>query len=915
MNYKTIGNTLNYSEFNAIQYLLNKNMSRTITITLNETEILTEYATLKLTFGTKHYKRKNGFITNSLKMKVIDPAFENMDYTIQLKYKTLNNDLLDHDDTDETTVTYHLPTNTEVTITEATLDHIIQNNTELTINFNKPLIQKPKTIILNGNEFWIENNQTQNITATILANETPIPGAKVSFTNEGTTTIETTNNNGVATYTYTGQEAGKLNYTVTYEGLNNTFTIYDSFFHNDTFFNASNRITKTTNPDNSVTLYNPTSSNGFYLADLTGTATSLQQCLQYTAPFTMLCEITDYAGVCYIQLYDGTTTLQPKLRTFEIPGKPFTVRVDVYEDRVEYYVNGELREDQTWIGEMGTCRAGLRVNPGATVTYKNIYLSDITAIPITPVDTISLSASPASITIGGSTSLTATVTLEDESPGVGRTVEFYDGETLLGSSVTDSNGVASYTYAPAGVGECTLTAQCGGVESSSVTVTVNKITSTISLAGSNVTYPNNVALSGTLSAGSGKSVKIYQDNVLIDTVTTGTGGAYTKTVTGLNAGSYTFKAVFDGDSQYSSVTSSDKSITVSKATPTISLATSSSTVDVDETFTLSGTLSVGTGQSVKVYQGDTLVDTVTTGTSGAYNKSITLSVAGTYTYTAVFEATTNYNSVTSSAVTVSVGDAPTPVPTSITLTGDKSILSYADTESAVLSATVKDQSSQVMEGVTVEFFNGSTSMGTATTNSSGVATKTYASAGVGDVSFTAGVGSLVSETYAVEDCIFYDSCTSNAKASAWTIPSGVTSQYSSDGWRISANAYKQIKLTEKLTSDCSVEFTLSDYSTPSGTNPSVIIYAYTNGETTPNQPIIQNSSSSSYSILGTSKSGSLKKGGVYRIDYTSSTLEVYCDGTLLGSASSTVGLPTRFEIHQGANSRYAIYKDIKVKPL
>ena len=754
MNYKTIGNTLTPSEFNAIQYLLNKNMSRTITVPVTET-ITTDYVTIKTTFGTKYYKRKNGFITNSLKMKVIDPLFENMDYTIQLRYKTLNNDLLDNDDDEETTITYHLPVNTEVTITEATLDHIIENNAELTIDFNKPLIQKAKSIILNGTEFWIENEETLNVTATILANTTPIPSAKVSFSTEGTSTTETTNNQGIATYTYTGEKAGKLNYTVTYEGLTTQFTIYDSFFHNDTFFNASNRITKTTNPDNTITLKNNATANGFYLADLTGTATSLSQCLQFDAPFTILYEITDYTGVGYIQLYDGTTTKQLKLRTFELPGKAFTVRVDIYEDRVEYYVNGTLREDLTWTGTLGTCRAGIRLDAGATVTYKNIYLSDITATPITPVDTVSLSASPASITIGGSTSLTATVTLEDETPAVGRSVSFFDGETLLGSSVTDSNGVASYTYAPLSVGSCTLTAQCGGVESSSVTVTVNKITSTISLTGSNVTYPSNVSLSGSLSAGSGKSVKIYQDNVLIDTVTTGTGGAYTKTVTGLNAGSYTFKAVFDGDSQYSSVTSSDKSITVSKATPTISLATSSDTVDVGETFTLSGTLSVGTGQSVKVYQGDTLVDTVTTSTGGAYSKSITPSTAGTYTYKTVFEATTNYNSVTSSTVTVSVGDAPTPVPTSITLSADKSILSYADTESAVLSATVKDQDSQVMEGVTVEFFNGSTSMGTATTNSSGIATKTYASAGAGDVSFTAGVGSLVSETYSIEDCKYY----------------------------------------------------------------------------------------------------------------------------------------------------------------
>ena len=175
--------------------------------------------------------------------------------------------------------------------------------------------------------------------------------------------------------------------------------------------------------------------------------------------------------------------------------------------------------------------------------------------------------------------------------------------------------------------------------------------------------------------------------------------------------------------------------------------------------------------------------------------------------------------------------------------------------------------------------------------------------------------SIISSEIYVEDCIFYDPATSNAKASAWTIPTGVTSQYSSNGWRISANAYKQIKLTEKLTSACSVEFTLVDYSTPSGYNPSVIVYAYTDGETTPNQAILKNPSSTYIEVLGTQLNQSFVKGAVYRIEYTSSTLEVYENDTLLGSATNTVGLPTRFEIHQGANSRYAIYKDIKIKPL
>ncbi|MBE6508261.1 MAG: hypothetical protein E7Z77_02480 [Methanobrevibacter sp.] len=280
--------------------------------------------------------------------------------------------------------------------------------------------------------------------------------------------------------------------------------------------------------------------------------------------------------------------------------------------------------------------------------------------PPTPVDTISLSVNSSTITIGGSTSLTATVTLEDENPGIGRTVKFYDGETLIGSSVTDNNGIAAYNYTPLTSGQKTIKAICEGVESNTKTITINKITSTISLTSSNVTYPDNVVLSGTLSAGSGKSVKIYQGNTLLGTVSTSSNGAFSKTVPGLNAGNYTFKAVFDGDTQYSSVTST--------------------------------------------------------------------------------------------TVTVTVENAP---PASIVLTVDKSVLSYVHSDSAVLSATVKDQNNQVLEGVTVEFLKGSTSMGTATTNSSGVATKTYAAAGAGDITFKAKVSTFLSETY-VEDCIFFD---------------------------------------------------------------------------------------------------------------------------------------------------------------
>ena len=204
------------------------------------------------------------------------------------------------------------------------------------------------------------------------------------------------------------------------------------------------------------------------------------------------------------------------------------------------------------------------------------------------------------------------------------------------------------------------------------------------------------------------------------------------------------------------------------------------------------------------------------------------------------------------------------------------------------------------------------------TDSNGQCNINYDSQGVGDITFTASCPErmLVSKPYSIEDCIIYDSLTS--ASGKWTVPSGVTSNYSSDGWRISANDYnqiKQIKLTEKLTNACSVEFTLMDYGTPNVNDAPVIIYQYTNGETTPNQEILMNTSSSSFRAVGTTINHAMVQGAVYRIEYTSSTIKVYEDDTLLASANNSVGLPTRFEWHMGANGRYVIYKDLKVKPL
>ena len=274
---------------------------------------------------------------------------------------------------------------------------------------------------------------------------------------------------------------------------------------------------------------------------------------------------------------------------------------------------------------------------------------------------VGLSVSSSSISVGESVVLTAEV-LSDGEPVSGETVSFYDGTSLLGTDETDSDGLATYTASSLSVGSHSLTASALDKSSTTVTVTVNKLTSTITLSvPSTGTVGTSYTVSGTLTPTSG-SVKLYENNVLKDTLTV---------------------------------------------------------------------------------------------SSGSFSKAITQSNEGTYSYYAVFEGSSTYSSVTSSTGSIVVSDVPTPTVDSVSLTADKSILSYADSQSATLSATVLDSNDDPMEGVTVTFYNGSTSMGTADTNSSGVATKTYASTGAGDLSFTASVGTISSETYSIIDAFKY----------------------------------------------------------------------------------------------------------------------------------------------------------------
>ena len=141
-----------------------------------------------------------------------------------------------------------------------------------------------------------------------------------------------------------------------------------------------------------------------------------------------------------------------------------------------------------------------------------------------------------------------------------------------------------------------------GVTSSDISVTVNKLTSAVTLATSSASVQNGstFTLSGNLTAGgsgmSGVNLKLYDGATLVDSaVTTGSGGAFSKTITAStsNVGSHSYTVVYDGDSTHTNVTSTAVSVTVTKKSTALTLATNKASVDIGEQFTLSGTLTSG----------------------------------------------------------------------------------------------------------------------------------------------------------------------------------------------------------------------------------------------------------------------------------------------------------------------------------
>jgi hypothetical protein len=184
-----------------------------------------------------------------------------------------------------------------------------------------------------------------------------------------------------------------------------------------------------------------------------------------------------------------------------------------------------------------------------------------------------------------------------------------------------------------------------------------KITPTLSVStsGTPSTYGSAVTFTATISSGPTGTITFLDGGASIGTGTI-SGTTATFTTSSLSAGSHAIKASYPGNATYNAVTSSAITQVVNKATPSLSVSTSGTPSTYGGSVTFTAAISSGLTGTITFRDGGTSIGTGNIGgTTATYATSSF--AAGSHSITATWPGNTNYNSVTSSAITQIVNKA------------------------------------------------------------------------------------------------------------------------------------------------------------------------------------------------------------------------------------------------------------------
>lgn len=209
----------------------------------------------------------------------------------------------------------------------------------------------------------------------------------------------------------------------------------------------------------------------------------------------------------------------------------------------------------------------------------------------------------------------------------------------------------------------------------------------------NLIYSDAFLITGTLETSTysrlnGKTVKLKVGDTVVDTTTTNVNGEYSFTQTPVSTGTHSFQVIFEGTNIHAASESSIVTREVGKETSVINLD-AQSTKHYGDNVILGGTLLTDDGEyiknaSIKYYVGNSLVDTLTTDNYGVFTAPTrTITELDILVVQFVYEGDSNYTSVSANQI-VDVYQKD------LRLTSNKNILSYADNESATITAQLID---------------------------------------------------------------------------------------------------------------------------------------------------------------------------------------------------------------------------------
>ncbi len=374
------------------------------------------------------------------------------------------------------------------------------------------------------------------------------------------------------------------------------------------------------------------------------------------------------------------------------------------------------------------------------------------AIGAAPTVSLTSPGNASTVLVGQNVTLSATATDSDGfiPATAGGGVTFYvDGDpivpTVTGETNPDLSPAYSITWKPTVAKTYTLLAQTiddknNIVLSSPVTVTATSVTTppTITLtsptAGSSFAIGTTVPLTATATANGGASVT--RVDFLSGTTVLGnaTASPYTFNWVPATAGTFSITARVT-DSNSSVVTSTAASVTILSSAPTVSITSPTNGTSiplgtsrqVDVTAVANGGATVG---RVDLLAGTTIVSTLLTPTSGStYSFTYTPTASGVTALTARV-TDSNATAVTSSVVNVNV-TAPTVAITSPTAGSTVTVNTATN-----LTASFTTPGSTANK---VEFFSGTTLVGTVTSPAGPTASVSWTPTATGTVSLTARV--------------------------------------------------------------------------------------------------------------------------------------------------------------------------------